>query len=535
MTGMKILEKREVPGLAGLYLAEFPGPGMRAVEFVDTVEPGVDKREKWVLMISTQFGCPVGCRMCDAGAMGFHGNLSAEQMLAQVRKVTADNPGLDPASHPKFKIHFARMGEPSLNPAVLEALERLPEEMPWPGLMPSLSTVAPANPEAEAFMARLAEVKTRHYPGGNFQLQISVHATEAGLRSRIVPVPVWSLERIAAYGRTFVRPGDRKITLNFALSQGEKLGAEKIKAVFDPALFLVKVTPVNPTYTAGANGASYVWNNPPDGLAGDAAALEAAGFKVILSPSAPEEIAAETSCGQLWASAMKERAAGAASYVTAENLPARAAAWARELALVKTRALPFDPARSALLVVDMQEFFLDPASPAYMPQAAAVLPNAARLAEEFRRAGRPVLFTSHAHADPEKDGGLMTARWKKVCRAGTPHARVAAALRPRDGEVFGKCRYSAFSSPGLPERLRELGVTSLVLAGVKTNLCVESTMRAAFDLGYSCVVAADACAAATEESHLASLKSMAHGFGSAKMTLELMKEAASAAALRGGR
>lgn len=528
MNGMKILEKREIPGLAGLYLAEFPGRGFRMAEFVDTVEPGVDKRDKWVLMISTQFGCPVGCRMCDAGAMGFHGNLTADQMLAQVRRVLADNPALDPASHPKLKIHFARMGEPALNPAVLEALERLPAEMPWPGLMPSLSTVAPANPEAEAFLSRLAQIKTRHYSGGRFQLQISVHATEAGLRNRIVPVPVWSLERIAAYGKTFVLPGDRKITLNFALSHGERLDAEKIKAAFDPALFLVKVTPVNPTYSAGINGTAYVWNNPPAGLAEDAAALEAAGFKVILSPSAPEEIEAETSCGQLWAAVMKERAAAAASYVTPENLPAKAAAWSRELASVKARPLPFAPERSALLVVDMQDFFLDPASPAYMPQAAAVLPNAARLAAEFRKAGLPVLFTAHAHADPENDGGLMTLRWRKVCRAGTPHARVAAALAPEEGEVFNKCRYSAFTNPALQARLRALGVTSLVITGVKTDLCVESTVRAAFDLGYSCLVAGDACAAASEEAHLASLRSMAYGFGGVRMTDALTAESAAA-------
>lgn len=518
MNGMKIIEKKEVPGLAGLYLAEFPGPGMRAAEFVDTVEPGVAKGEKWVLMISTQFGCPVGCRMCDAGAMGFHGNLSADQMLAQVRRVLADNPQLDPAAHPKLKIHFARMGEPALNPAVLDALERLPAELGAPGLMPSLSTVAPAAPEAEAFMARLAEIKTRRYSGGNFQLQISVHATEAGLRNRIVPVPVWSLDRIAAYGRTFVRPGDRRITLNFALSQGERLGVEEIKAAFDPELFLIKVTPVNPTYSAGANGSAYVWDNPPAGLAGDAAALEAAGFRVILSPSAPEEIEHETSCGQLWAAAMKARAAASGSYVTAENLPAKALAWESELAGVKTRELPFDPDRSALLVVDMQEFFLDPSSPAYMPQAAAVLPNAARLAEAFRRAGRPVFFTSHAHADPERDGGLMTARWRRACRAGSPQARVSPALKPEAGEVLTKNRYSAFTAPGLAERLRALGVTSLVVAGVKTGLCVESTVRAAFDLDFSCVVAADACAAGSEEQHLEALRALAHGFAAVKLT-----------------
>lgn len=505
MNEMKIIERREVPGLAGLYLAELPGDGMRLIEFVDTVEPGVRKEEKWVLMISTQFGCAVGCRMCDAGAMGFHGNLTAGEMLGQVRKVLSDNPGLDPAAHPKLKIHFARMGEPALNPAVLEALRLLPSELPYPGLMPSLSTVAPKTPEAEAFLERLIEIKDAHYSGGRFQLQFSVHATEAGLRRKIVPIPVWSPAEIAAYGVRFVRPGDRKLTLNFALPEGERLDVEELKRVFDPALFLVKVTPVNPTYSADLSGSSYVWSNPPAGLSDDSAALEKAGFTVIISPSSPEEISAETSCGQLWASRMKQRAA--------EGGVKKAQ---------RVRSLPFNWKRSALLVVDMQEFFLNPGSPAYMPQALPALANAARLAAFFREAGRPVFFTAHAHEDPALDGGLMTLWWKKVCRAGTPEAEVSPALSPLEGEVFPKRRYSAFTDPGLAERLCVLGVDSLVVAGLKTNLCVESTVRAAFDLGFMCIAAGDAMAARKEELHQASLESMADGYAMVRTTGEIL-------------
>lgn len=506
MKDMKILEKREIPGLARLYLAEFPGPGMRAIEFVDTVTPGVPKEDKWVLMISTQFGCPVGCSMCDAGAMGFHGNLTADQMLAQIRKALEGEPGIDPASHHKLKIHFARMGEPALNPAVLEALERLPREIPSPGLMPSLSTVAPAAAEAADFLERLAEIKTKHYPGGRFQLQFSLHATGEAGRREMIPVPVWGPERIAAYGRSFVRPGDRKITLNFALTEGARLDTEEIKSVFDTSLFLIKVTPINPTYTADASGTSYVWNNPPAGLTEDAAALEAAGFEVILSPSTPEEIEGETSCGQLWAAAMKERAASA---------------WEKEAAAARGRELPFDASRSALLVVDMQEFFTDPASPAYMPGAQAALQKAVRLAERFRKNGRPVFFTSYAHEDPERDGGLMTKRWRKACRAGTPHARVAEALAPGKDEVITKGRYSAFAGTDLKDRLFSQGINSLVVAGVKTDLCVESTVRAAFDLDISCLVAGDACASDSAERHLSALKSIARGFGGIRSTSAL--------------
>ncbi|KAF0125437.1 MAG: 23S rRNA (adenine2503-C2)-methyltransferase [Elusimicrobia bacterium] len=520
MKELDVIDSRRVPGLAGLYLARLPGgdtgplsgEGERLVEFVDTVEPGVPKTEKWVLMVSTQLGCPVGCAMCDAGAMGFHGDLSAREMLAQVRRVLDDNPDLDPASHPKLKIHFARMGEPSLNPAVLEALELLAAEFPFPGLMPSLSTVAPAAPAAAEFMEKLIAVKDRHYSGGKFQLQFSLHATEAADRRELVPVPVWDLAAIAAYGRRFVKPGDRKITLNFALPEGAALGTGTIREFFDPSLFLVKVTPVNPTWRAGLTGTAYVWNEVPPELASAAAALEGAGFDVILSPSAPEEIEAATSCGQLWAAAMKERAS--AGHARAAGAPGGAS------------RLPFDRSHCALLVVDMQRFFLDEDSPAYMPGAAAALAKAAELARAFRRAGRPVFFTVHAHEDPEKDGGLMTRKWKKVCLAGTPAAQVSPELDPREGEVFVKNRYSAFTNPALERRLRELGVDSLVVAGVKTDLCVESTVRAAFDLGFSCLVAADAAAAARDGQHRASLAAMARGFAAVGTTGAIIGELA---------
>ena len=105
---MRIAEERQAAGLATLYLAELPGEPPRRVEFVDTREPGLPKAAKWVMMISTQAGCAVGCRMCDAAAAGYQGNLSAAEMLDQVRFMARRNPDLDLLRHPKVKIHFAR-------------------------------------------------------------------------------------------------------------------------------------------------------------------------------------------------------------------------------------------------------------------------------------------------------------------------------------------------------------------------------------------------------------------------------------------
>ena len=147
---MRIVSTRDAGALGRVYLARLRGETQRLVEFVDTIEPGVPKESKWVMMLSTQVGCVIGCRMCDGGAMGWRGNLSAAEIVAQVRRMVRDNPALDARRHPKLKVHFARLGEPTLNPATPEALERLAAEWGGPGLVASVSTVAPDAPAAEA-------------------------------------------------------------------------------------------------------------------------------------------------------------------------------------------------------------------------------------------------------------------------------------------------------------------------------------------------------------------------------------------------
>jgi len=521
---MKIIEKREVPGLAALYLAELAGDPPRRVEFVDTLEPGVSKTEKWVMMISTQVGCAVGCRMCDAGVSVYQGNLSAEEMLSQVRFIAAQNTGLDLIRHPKVKVHFARMGEPALNPAVLEALRMLAREFPCPGLIASVSTVAPKSPAVEPWFKELLRVKDECFSAGRFQLQFSLHATDEDKRREIAPIKKWSLEEVADYGRRFVRPGDRKVTLNFAPAASETLDAAAIAGTFDPRRFLIKITPINPTLSAARSGTTFVWTETPESVRPAVQDLARRGFKVIISPSLPEEIASETSCGQLWSDNLKAavRAGLRAeererrSYVTVDSMAAKAEGWLRQLDGIRRRGPEFEPGRAALLIVDMQEFFLDRRQPAYLPPGRAVLRNVRRLVEAFRCAGRPVLFTVHSHHLGRES--LMTAWWDHICLAGSAGAEVAPGLEPRRGDVYHKTGYSAFRNPGLARRLRDEGVSQLVVAGVKTDLCVESTVRAAFDLGWPSFVPADATAARSEEAHLASLKSLARGFSAVTLT-----------------
>ncbi len=526
---VNILKKREHPGLATLYLASLGGED-RIVEFVDTIEPGIAKSEKWVMMISTQIGCPVGCRMCDAGALGYFGNLRAEEMLAQIRHVIAANPQLSPLRHPKVKIHFARMGEPALNGETLRALKMLAEEYPNSGIIPSLSTVAPKSPAIAPFFRDLVKIKDDFFSEGRFQLQFSIHSMDERVRRAIVPIKTWGLEEIAEYGVRFVQPQDRKITLNFALAQSEEIAVDEVRRLFSPKHFLIKITPVNPTRTADRNAATFVWSQAPGPIATCADNLRSSGFQVILSPSQPEEIAASTSCGQLWSEELKERSdtmtrnskREQTCYIAAGSLPGKSRCWQEDLAHHQRHRLRLDARKAGLLIVDMQEFFLSPRSPAYRPQARAILGNVKGLVEGFRGSNRPVFFVRHAHQDPLKDGGLMSFWWKKVCVDATPWSKVAALLEAREGEILRKCRYSAFSQPDLEKLLRAGGIENLVVAGIMTNLCVESTVRAAFDAGFKVWTVLDATAAHTEELHLASLRSLAFGFSFVQTTEEVL-------------
>ena len=291
---MKIITAAGNPGIATVYLAEI-GSG-KYVELVESVQPPFPREEKWVLIVSTLLGCPVGCSICDAGGW-FDGVLTAEEILTQLDYlVTKYYPDRD-VPVKKFKIQFARMGEPALNPHVLEVLEALPGLYHAPGLMPSLSTVAPLG--RDAFFERLADIKEKHYANGRFQLQFSIHSTDSRQRDRWIPVKKWDFNRIARYGERFYRPGDRKITLNFALAEDSLVSVEELAAHFDPGIFMIKVTPVNPTINAHKNKK---WNAlHPDSRGVEPAlvrSLREARYDVIVSIGELEENKIGSNCGQ---------------------------------------------------------------------------------------------------------------------------------------------------------------------------------------------------------------------------------------------
>ena len=273
--------------IAKVYVAE--GTEGNRLEFVESIQPPLSRDEKWVLIISTLYGCPVGCRFCDAGG-SYSGKVSREDLLGQLDHMVLSRYPDGKVPSKKFKIQFARMGEPAYNDAVLDVMEELPERYISDGMILSLSTIAPKG--REKFFDRLLDIKRDHYQG-RFQFQFSLHTTDEDRRSWLIPSRTWGMDEMAAYGTEMRRGDDRKVVLNFAIGEDLPLDPEVLLHHFNPRDFIIKLTPVNPTFQAMSNNIS-------SKLEGQcvSSSLEEAGYDVIVSVGEEEENLIGSNCGQ---------------------------------------------------------------------------------------------------------------------------------------------------------------------------------------------------------------------------------------------
>jgi len=319
---MKIVGEYGNDSIAKVYVAQMREKDSKAVsrdslvEFVESVQPPLPREKKWVLIVSSMFGCPIKCKMCDAGG-DFGGKLTTEEILSQIHYMVDRRFPDGRVPVPKFKIQFARMGEPAMNPAVLDAMERLPSEFDAPGLNASLSTVAPKSNATADFFERLAEMKDRLYSGGRFQLQFSIHTTDQRKRDELIPVKKWSFEEIASYGERFCVPGkgDKKVTLNFAPAVDYPIDASVIREHFDPSLFMIKLTPLNPTVRSHEESMRSAID-PHDGDSSGRIVdmFREEGFDVVLSIGELEENKIGSNCGQFIQRALQARSRPQRSY-----------------------------------------------------------------------------------------------------------------------------------------------------------------------------------------------------------------------------
>ena len=173
----------------------------------------------------------------------------------------------------------------------------------------------------------------------------------------------------------------------------------------------------------------------------------------------------------------------------------------------ETRRRDPDPRRAALLVIDVQGHFATLAAP--------IMPAIASTVALCRAAGMPVVYTRHVDRDAPR-GRPLREWWPgdgDRIDAGTPAAELLPGAGRAEGDlVVEKGTYSAFAGTGLEEALRRAGAEEVVVAGVMTNLCCETTARDAFVRGFRVFFSADATATATRYLHEATLANMAYGF-----------------------
>lgn len=189
--------------------------------------------------------------------------------------------------------------------------------------------------------------------------------------------------------------------------------------------------------------------------------------------------------------------------------------------------------RAALLVIDMQNDFLEKGAVLEVPMARKILPNLKKLLSACRKSGIPVVYTAHEHLPDGQDSPLELAYFpqlkKRGLRRGTRGVEIYDEIAPTPGDlVIKKHRYDAFYNTDLDTLLRNIRgpgtVDTLIITGTVTNICCESTARSAFMRDYKVVFVSDATGGIDKASHDATLKIIGLAFGRISSTAEVIAE-----------
>jgi nicotinamidase-related amidase len=204
--------------------------------------------------------------------------------------------------------------------------------------------------------------------------------------------------------------------------------------------------------------------------------------------------------------------------------------WLEEIKPFNSHVMRLRRKQACLMVIDMQNEFLADDGAVFFHYAADIVPNVRRLLSASRTAAIPVVYTGHVHENPEVDGGMTAQWWPEIKEGrslikGTEGVEIYHEIKPRKTEkIIWKHRYSAFYNTDLEIILRGMQVTDLIMTGVLTNCCVESTARDAFSRDFRVFFLADATATSEPEFHIASLKNLAYAFAYITTTTDILAQ-----------
>ncbi len=267
--GLRIIEKPHgtifVDEKRKLEFVSFPGQPLKYRVKSDSRGFSLENAQKnivssyenaWYTLLSNQKGCPMKCLFCDCPGYGFYGNASLDDLKYQVNTIL-DNVGTTHTQY--FGVDFMRMGEPALNPAILDFVEfdlinLIRSKADAETIVPTVSTMLPRNRSAaENFLMRYCRIKNEVY-GGDAELQLSISSTDENVRKNIFRNMTLSLNEISEICKSLPVPKGSKYRLNFPVNNESIVDPDVVDRLFDKEKFEVKLTPIHNTFNAQDNG-----------------------------------------------------------------------------------------------------------------------------------------------------------------------------------------------------------------------------------------------------------------------------------------
>jgi len=166
--------------------------------------------------------------------------------------------------------------------------------------------------------------------------------------------------------------------------------------------------------------------------------------------------------------------------------------------------------KSALLILDMQDFFHNENSHAFVPSAKAIIKPIKSLANLFINNKLPVIITKHINT--KANAKQMDYWWRDILKQGGEFSQIISEFDLPKAELIIKSQYDAFYNTNLNDILQKNNIEQVIITGVMTHLCCETTARSAFVRGYNVFFPIDGTATYNEDFHNATLTNLAHGF-----------------------
>lgn len=264
--------------------------------------------EKWVITLSTQYGCSQQCRFCDVPKIPMRGNATFDDLYRQFKNAINVFGGNQTYTE-RLNLHFARMGEPIYNKAVFEFAEWLYANklqlkrdcgLSVETLHPVLTTCLPSGFKfLEERIMDWCRIKNEVY-NGQAGFQFSINSTNEEQRTHMFNGGSISLEEFAKIADKMPEPISRKYCLNFAYATDYEIDGARLAELFDPSKFMCKITPIHNNEACRANGIETIggyetylpYKKPEE-------SLKAAGFDVLVFVPSMDEEDGLVTCGNL--------------------------------------------------------------------------------------------------------------------------------------------------------------------------------------------------------------------------------------------